>query len=148
LLLLAMATAGCIDVEGGAAELSWSLRTFEGDGLDSDACADLDMDRIRLCWTSLDDAGAASGCRPGASASWECERGSGVTGFVIPAGRTSFWIEPVCNDGVVARTTTYQAPPPLVRQVFEGQVVTLNSLLLVVTNPKECQPPECTCDRL
>ena len=142
--IAACLSSGCIEIEGGAAELSWSLRTFEGGRV---GCADAQVDHVRLCWEPITD-GSVGGetCRSGRS--FMCADASGVTGFDLAPGPTAFWIEPICADGQPADAGTYQVPPPIVRSVEEGQIVSLNSLLMVVSLPAgECPAQGCTCMR-
>lgn len=136
-----------MDVNGGAVELSWSLRTFEGDSLE--ACERAGIDSIRLCWLPQTDGGGSGGgrCRPTQYRAFACADESGVTRFEIPPGPTSLWIEPVCADGLPADPNTYQVPPPIVRTLEEGQVATLSSLLVAVSDNQSCTGPGCTCQR-
>jgi hypothetical protein len=149
-LALTTGSIGCIEIDGGAAELSWSLRSFDGASVDS--CDEARVDKLRLCWQPLgpDDGGLEPGvrCTPGRRTAFLCEEASGITGFDLEPGSTSFWIEPVCLDGEPPTPGTYQVPPPIVRTVEEGRIVTLNSLLLVVGPPAgECPDAGCTCVR-
>ncbi len=133
----------CVAIDGGASELTWSLRTFAGDPID--ACSDARVDKVRLCWSAVDSA--ATGCRPGNFRDFECQDQTGVTLFEIEPGRTAFTIEPICADGQPAREGTFQSPSEIVRTVREGEVVSLESLLIVVTeHPASCGI-ECTCVR-
>jgi hypothetical protein len=136
-----------VAVDGGAAEFSWSLRSFDGRSIES--CSDAGIDRVRLCWDSLDAEGGGSGqCRPPGLRTFDCRERRGITGFEIPPGRTSLFILPICPDGAPARDGTYDVPPPIVRTVTEGQVVTLSSLLIVAgdqSRPDGCPPAGCTC---
>jgi hypothetical protein len=145
--LLAFASPGCIEIDGGAVELSWSLRSFDGDAVDG--CGMADIQEVRLCWEHLPDGSVSVGggsCRSGARRTFPCSEYSGITGFQLDPGATAFWIEPVCDDGEPADAETYQVPPPIVRNVEEGKIVSLNSLLLVVSPPGgECPPAGCTC---
>jgi hypothetical protein len=145
-LVLALATAGpaCIEIEGGAVELSWSLRSFDGDRVDN--CTAARVDEVRVCWQSIDD-GASTGICQG-SQSFPCGEENGVSGFEISPGRASFWIEPICVDGSPADSGSYQVPPPIVRTVEDGKIVTLDSLLIVVSPfAAGCPDTGCTCVR-
>lgn len=141
--------SACIEVDGGAAEVSWSLRSEDGDSVDS--CGTALIEKVRLCWEALDDGSVLGGggpCRSGHQRSFPCEESSGITAFNLPPGQTAFWIEPVCDDGEPADARTYQVPPPIVRNVEDGQIVSLNSLLLVVSPTNDvCPPTGCTCVR-
>ena len=132
----------CVGIDGGASELTWSLRTFQGESSD---CSEAKIDKIRLCWNAIDDQ--ATGCRPGKFREFACREETGVTLFEIPPGPTRFHVEPLCQDGIAARLGTYQVPPEIVRTVREGEVVTLDALLIVVTDPTLCTGADCTCVR-
>tara|TARA_R110002096_G_scaffold16898_14_gene58212 strand:+ start:53192 stop:53698 length:507 start_codon:yes stop_codon:yes gene_type:complete len=133
----------CVAIEGGATELSWSIRTFDGDPVNT--CASALVDKIRLCWNALDSG--ATGCRPGNFREFKCEDQTGVTLFEIEPGRTAFFAEPICADGQPATVGTYQSPPEIVRTVRDGEVVSLESLLIVVTDHPSSCGVECTCVR-
>ncbi len=150
LTLIGPWSSACIEIDGGAAELSWSLRSQDGASIE--ACADV---RVRVRAPVLGAAGRRSGsweaaemCRSGQQRDFPCGESSGITAFNLDPGPTAFWVEPVCIDDESADAGTYQVPPPIVRNVEEGQIVSLNSLLLVV-NPAdgECPPAGCTCIR-
>lgn len=141
-LLVLLQGFGCVAIEGGAAELSWSLRTFEGESL---TCKQAQVEEIRLCWNALDSND--SGCRPNQSRRFTCKEATGVTRFEIEPGRTKLFAEPVCADGLPAAVGTFQAPAEIVRTVEEGQIVTLDSLLILVTDQDLCAGVACTCAR-
>jgi hypothetical protein len=143
--------SACIDIQGGAAEVSWSLRSQEGESIET--CQEVAIRDVRLCWEPLADGsvlGAGGPCRSGRRRNFPCGESSGITAFDLDPGATAFWIEPVCDDGEPAGAGTYQVPPPIVRNVEDGQIVSLNSLLLVVSPPggeSPCPPAGCTCVR-
>lgn len=133
----------CVAIDGGASELTWSLRTFAGDPVDS--CADSKISHIRLCWNAV-DAGVR-GCRPGQFRDFNCDDQTGATRFEIPPGDTRLFVEPICEDGLAPAVGTYQTPEDIVRNVKAGEVVTLDSLLIVVTEPGSTCGADCTCVR-
>jgi hypothetical protein len=147
--LIGTATTGCIEIEGGAVELSWSLRTFGGSAVGS--CGDVGIQNVRLCWQTLGDGSPSTEdiiCQAGLRRTFDCSDSSGVTGFDLDPGPTAFWIEPVCQDGAPADSGTYEVPPPIVRTVQEGKIVSLSSLLLVVSPLSAgCPAAGCTCER-
>jgi len=139
ILATVLGFTGCVDVDGGAVELSWSLRTPEGE---PNNCVESRIERVRLCWapTSGDPARVCEGSR-----TFQCTDARGFSRFEIDAGETAFWIEPLCADSlIVPDPATYEVPPPLLRSVSQGQVVTLNALLIVATDA-ECRTGFCTC---
>ncbi len=115
-----------MQIEGGAAELSWSLRDSCGGNAN---CGDsgVDITRIKLCWYPLDQDDGTPGQCPNFQ-DFACSKSTGVTSFDIAPGSTALFIEPIFGSGA----QSYQVPPPIVRDVEEGRVVTLNSLLVVV----------------
>jgi hypothetical protein len=147
---LLAASVACVEVEGGAVELSWSLRAFDGDPVD---CADADVAGVRLCWRAAPPGEAlAATCDGARTLDFDCDDQHGSSRFDLASGRTGFLVEPTCRDGEPADDGTYQVPAPIVRDVVEGEVVTLSSLAIIVsdnsTNPPVCGPTgTCTCQR-
>jgi len=143
--VIAIASSGCIEVDGGAVELSWSLRSFDGEPVDS--CGKALMDEVRICWEPVSGEGTLTG-ECDASQTFPCSEENGVSGFEIDPGSTAFWVQPICRDGAPAEVDTFQVPPPIVRSVEDGKIVTLNSLLIVVTPIGDsCPEAGCTCVR-
>lgn len=147
-IAIACAAAGCVEIEGGAVELSWTLRDFDGG---PNECEPARIDRIRLCWTPLMDGGP--GTDPECQAvvtdggveqrfrSFECDQYRGVTRFEVPPGPTALFVAPLCLGGAEP-TGRLQVPPPIVRTVIEGEVVTLNQLLILAG---KCPGADCSC---
>ena len=137
----ATAGVGCVDVEGGAVELSWSVRDTEGV---ASSCriggADLpELSHVRICWQPLEEDGELTEiCIPQLSERFRCELEHGVTGFEIDPGETAVWIEPLCEDGSLPRADAYEVPAPIVRTIESGSVATLSALLIVAA-PNACQ---------
>ncbi len=132
-----------VQINGGASELYWTLRTFAGESIGN--CEEASIEKIRLCWLSADSD--AKDCDPSQSQEFRCNKLTGVTLFDIPVGRTRFFVEPICQDGLPAKKGTYQSPPEILRTVREGEVVTLDSQLIVVTKTSDSCGAECTCVR-
>ncbi len=136
----------CVAIDGGATELTWSIRTFSGDPVDS--CKNpktegADIDKVRLCWNAVDSG--VTGCRPGNFRDFDCQKQTGETLFEIEPGPTAFFVVPICEDGQPASVGTYQTPPEIVRTVRNGEVVSLESLLITITDPDPSCGAECTC---
>jgi hypothetical protein len=129
LLVAGLAGASaCVDVNGGAVELSWSIRTENGD---SSSCGNANIARVELCGRDLSmpgdlDAGSAS-CA--VRDSWACGDQHGTTAFDIKPGRYELSITPICPspDDVTMATV----PAPIVRDISEGDVAQLNALLII-----------------
>jgi hypothetical protein len=132
----------CVDIDGGAAELSWSLRTYAREPIKT--CADARISTVRLVWQPVGSTAA----EPEGRVDFPCTSTRGVTDFVISEGPQLFWIEPICDDGAPPTTGTYEVPPPVLRTVASGEIITLNSLLIVgYQDPEKCPVESCTCLR-
>jgi hypothetical protein len=138
-ILPVVSAVACIDVNGGAAELSWTLRDFEGQPISDGEhpCVLTNIGEIRLNWKAVTDDGGDGAMEPDGTDKFRCLDNRGVTGFVIPAGRQMLWIEPICRSDAVM-LGSYEVPPPIVRTIEDGTVTTLDALLIVAD-------PECTC---
>jgi hypothetical protein len=144
-----LVSTACVQVEGGAVELSWCLRDFQGAKND---CAQSRIEQIRVCWVPVTDGGAGppvctiqrtdAGLRELFDL-FECSDKRGVTRFQVPTGANAFFVQPICIGGGEP-TGPFQVPSPIVRTVESGQVVTLNQVLIIAAN-ENCQGADCTC---
>ncbi|WP_152629414.1 hypothetical protein [Haliangium ochraceum] len=132
--LVLLALGGCVEVGGGAAEFSWTLRNFAGDRALS--CEGVGMSWVQLNWRTVAEGDPNPALEAEGSKRFPCADDRGITEFIIPSGRKMLWVEPLCQDGEAF--TRYEVPPPVVRNVADGAVLTLDSLLIVVD-------PACTC---
>jgi hypothetical protein len=140
-LVQAVTSVACVEVNGGAVELSWSVRTFDGVRVD-DSCDDgkhkVHLEKIRLAWRAVADGGDGAGMEPDNWADFPCSDRRGITKFTVPPGEHLLWIVPVCAAD--APVGNYQVPPPIVRAIHEGTVTTLDALL-VVADESTCPAP-------
>jgi hypothetical protein len=120
-------SVGCVDVNGGAVELSWSIFTVGGDAT---TCEVSRIDHVTLVYTNTDADAGGSGQF---ARSFPCSDGKGATSFTIPRGRYAIEIQPKCADESDADTTV---PSPIVRDIVDGEVAQLNALLIVVDDPQ------------
>jgi hypothetical protein len=139
-------TGACVQIDGGAVELSWSIRNFDGESASCDLRISggenfADIADVRICWEPVPEEGELDQvCDPVSSTRFRCREGHGVTDFGIEEGPTAIWIEPVCEGtGVVPPPDKYQVPAPIVRNITSGGVATLNALLIVAA-PDACEP--------
>lgn len=146
ILLGLLATGACVEVDGGAVELSWTLRTFEGEPIAT--CADAKIGKIRVNWAPSSANGADQEPDAVGFEEFACPANRGVTHFAVGQGPQLLWIEPICEDGSPAVESTYEVPPPILRYVQNGEVVTLDSLLVVADDSSNgCTKAQgCTCD--
>jgi hypothetical protein len=132
--------AGCVDVNGGAVEFKWEIRKDDGTG---SSCDGMQVAAVRVIAEPTPDSnGATTGEL--FDDSWPCTDYKAATDFVIEPGRYAIRIEPVCPAGLEAVATV---PQPIVRDVSNGYVVELNTLLIEKrkkagdTTGLICQPP-------
>jgi hypothetical protein len=131
----ALALGGCVRVDGGAVELSWTVRPIDG-MTDLDDWADCargtdTLAEVALCaraCTIVSD-GACVGEVTCPVHAWPCERRHGSTLFEIVAGRKELWIEVRCADGARADVLV---PEPIVRDIADGEVTQLHAVLISV----------------
>lgn len=126
-----LAVHGCADVNGGAVEVSWDLRRDDGADLD---CEDANVKQIQLYWSAAGEA------RHNA---FPCEDARGVTGFQIEAGEVELWLQPVCAGGDAI--AGFRAPPPIVRTITEGEVITLTTQIIDVKVTGCTDQEPCVC---
>ena len=139
--LAAILWTGCVQIDGGAIELSWAVFDFEGEG---QSCESAGISEVNLCWQAADGLSSEFVCQPEASHDFDCETEQGSTAFEVPPGPTSLWIEITCEQTRDRATPgSYQVPAPIVRTVRDGEIVSLNSLLVVAT--PSCGEGDCTC---
>ena len=118
-LLVLGCLAACVDINGGAVELRWEIR--KTDGRKSD-CSETQVSQVRLCATPVGSTGSA------VCDEWTCSDYQGSTGFDIAPGRYALAITPVCSDG---SKPSASVPEPVVRDISNGNVAELNTLLIV-----------------
>jgi hypothetical protein len=132
---------GCIDVDGGAVELSWKLRPRSSEVEDkfvdcnSRLAGTNAITRMRLNWQVGDVLG---------SEEWPCNDSHGVTGFELPAGTALLSVVPICASGP-ALTDSYIAPSVEQRRVTTGDTVSLGAVELIVT-VDYCDAAPCICE--
>ena len=117
-------SGACVDVNGGAVELSWSLRTATGM---ETTCQTAGITQVALCVRQCDMT-TCTGPAICPAATWECDRLRGATLFDIAPGRTELTIRADCSGGAA----NVVLPPPLVRDIVTGDVTQLNALLITV----------------
>ncbi len=133
---------GCVDVNGGAVELSWKLRprssSLEDKFVDCDSMQPGTgvIERMRLDWSVGDVHGIDT---------WPCSDSHGVTGFELPEGRALLSVTPVCRSGLLAAPGAYIAPAAEQRTVNLGDTVSLGAVELVL-QVTDCGVSHCICE--
>lgn len=143
--LLYLGVHGCTAAAGGAVELSWALRSTQDREITD--CAAGRISEIQLWWQGADGTDHKG---------FPCDKSHGTTGFELPSGPVTLTVQPACvyETGPrcliaptpctclakTADSATFEAPPPLVRQVVVGETVTLNAVVMVIDNDRICRP--------
>jgi hypothetical protein len=88
LLVTAAGSISCVDVDGGAVEASWVLRTFDGRGISDCSCSSPEVSRIRFVLARVGPDGAIGpdACAGRDECEFSCGRKSGATPLDIPPG--------------------------------------------------------------
>lgn len=135
-----LALPACQTVDGGAVELSWTLRPASSKLEDKfvDCASGFDgtnpITRMRLDWVTGDVTDHDE---------WPCSDSHGVTGFSLSPGPTLFSVSPICA-GKYAALDSYIAPALEEREVILGDTVSLGAVEVVV-NVTYCEDQPCIC---
>ena len=140
----------CIEINGGAVELAWAVRDYEGD---KNTCSKSGITDVKICWQAIGDGAPypdpeCQAVNTDAGfveqfATFPCVNNRGVSRFEVPPGPTSFFVRLTCEDGA-APEGPFQTPPPVERNVLSGEIVTLDQILIVASN-LECDSNGCRC---
>jgi|1186.fasta_scaffold844995_1 hypothetical protein len=142
LALLVLASGGCVDIEGGAVEVSWVVRSTSGSAITNCGCADPPIDKVRLV---LVPRGASiegnNPCEGAAQCEFPCQRQTGSTAFNIKptqAGESyEISVVAVGADGNVLEGV--MTPAPILRSVVSGQPTEVEAFQLVAPCRAECE---------
>ena len=144
LLLLSFAclAAACVQIDGGAVEISWVIRSEAGSAITDCGCASPSISSVRLDLTGIGGAvDQKKPCAANAQCDFPCARQTGATAFNIPethgGERYQVSIEALGTDGVPLLQVI--APAPILREVVRGQPTEVASMELVAGCATECQ---------
>ncbi|HEY0709344.1 MAG TPA: hypothetical protein VGG33_21220 [Polyangia bacterium] len=129
--------AGCVNVDGGAIEASWVLRTHDGRAIEGCGCADPAIARVRFAITPSVTEGSPPGsdlCAGRADCEFACPNQRGATPFFVPAGRYAINIVVLGPDGlpvgVGGGPGAVRVPAPILRDVVYGQATQLEAIAI------------------
>jgi hypothetical protein len=141
---LAVASAGCVDVDGGAIEASWVLRTFDGRGISGCACASPEIARVRFVSRRLGSDGALGDdvCAGQSGCEFPCHSQRGATPFFVPTGRYAISIAPLDAQGAPLTMPTgggdVRVPAPILRDVVFGRPTQLDAVAIESSCAEAC----------
>jgi len=147
LLSVACLAGACVEIDGGAVEISWVIRSEAGSAITDCGCADPEIAQVRLHLEGVDAAGNSlsqtNPCDGQAHCDFPCARQTGSTAFNIPethgGDRYRISLEAVGTNGVPLSPLQVQTPAPILREVVRGQPTEVASIELVAGCATECQ---------
>ncbi|HEY0713006.1 MAG TPA: hypothetical protein VGF45_10055 [Polyangia bacterium] len=136
---------GCVQIDGGAIEASWVLRTHDGRAIDGCGCADPAIARIRFAVTPNVSEGTPAVsdlCAGRADCEFACGSQRGATPFFVPAGRYAISVIVLGPDGAAVTTGvgpgTVRVPAPILRDVVYGQPTQLEAVAIEASCAASC----------
>lgn len=143
LVAVAFASGGCVEINGGAIEVSWLVRSTVGSPITDCSCADPPIALVRL--DVVGKGGRLEGATPCAGQArcdFPCQRRTGSTAFDIEptegAERYEISVVAVGFDGQEISKQIVMTPAPILREVVRGQPTQLEALGLVAPCHAEC----------
>ena len=141
LLSLSFLSAACVEIDGGAVEISWVIRSETGSAITDCGCASPSIATVRLKLTGV--GGTIEDYQPcagNAHCDFPCGRQTGSTPFNIKEThgdeRYQVSIAAVGTDGT--ELLQVMTPAPILREVVRGQPAEVESMQLVALCAPEC----------
>jgi hypothetical protein len=140
LVTLAGAAAGCVQIDGGAVEVSWEVQA-NGRAITDCSCSSPRIAKVRI--DLVGRGGTIQGDRPcagRAQCEFSCQRKTGATPFNIPETRVgeTYGIKVVAMDTDDIDLPTTFEPDAVYRSVVRGQPTEVEAFLLDVGCDKDC----------
>ena len=136
-------SAGCVEINGGAVEVSWAIFARDGRAIPDCRCSDPTVAYVRLDLASDPDSHSRP-CDGNDACRFSCTRKVGATHFTIPPGQYLMSLIPVGADGmdlpVGSAAGAVQSPAAQSRAVVRGQPTELEAFEL----ESSCAP---SCDK-
>ena len=128
-VLLAALSSGCVEIHGGAVEISWAIFAPGGRATNDCSCTNPEIANVRLELISTADG--SNPCAALDSCEFQCGRKSGSTPFVVPPGRYSFSLLAFGIDGTrLGDTLGFRFTPPVTRPVEWGKPTELDAFTI------------------
>ena len=132
---------GCVEINGGAVEVSWAIFARDGRAITDCRCADPSIAFVRLNLVS-DPDGASQPCAGLEGCRFACDRKTGATPFLVPPGQYLMSLVPVDASGndvpIGASATSIDSPAPQSRAVVRGQPTELEAFMLEANCATSC----------
>ena len=148
-LILALATpvlvAGCVEVDGGAIEASWVLRTADGRSISGCGCANPEIARVRFVVRKVgdDNISGEDVCAGQPGCEFPCRSQRGATPFFVPGGRYAISFAPLDPAGTALSagapgSGTVRVPAPILREVVHGRPTQLDAVAIETGCAQAC----------
>jgi hypothetical protein len=135
-LVLGAPAAACVRIDGGAVEVSWVVRSADGQAITDCSCADPPIAQVKLDLVGVGPTiGGTRPCDNRAQCVFACQLQTGSTPFDIPEtpGGEMYEISvtAVGTDGAEIPGDQVMSPAPILRSVSRGQPTEVEAFLLV-----------------
>jgi hypothetical protein len=144
--LCVLLAAGCVRIDGGAVEISWVVRSYDGRAITDCGCSDPQIAKVQLDLVGMGgDIDGTTPCEGRPECQFPCQRQTGSTPFEIPQGRAGadgvapqykISLTPLGPDG--EPLAGVQGPAPILRSVVRGQPTEVEAFLLVAQCAVAC----------
>jgi hypothetical protein len=140
LLTLVLTASACVEIDGGAVEVSWVIRSPTGGGITDCGCAEPAITTVRLVLRGVGGTiEGATPCAGRAQCDFPCQRQTGATPFDIRqtqgGERYEVSLVAVADGAELPQVTT---PAPILREVVRAQPTEVESFQLVAECAAEC----------
>lgn len=137
----ALAVASCVEIDGGAVEASWVLRSPEGQAITDCGCSCPEIVYVRIRMAPV--GGGTDPCEDRAACGFKCWKRTGTTPFDIPPGQYAISVFPTNAAGQDLTAAPMNgcraaAPAPILRDVVHGQPTQLEAIPLTVDCAADC----------
>src|SRR5262245_42071146 len=144
-LFLACLLTACVEINGGAVDISWVIRSREGSAITDWGCASHSVANVRPILGGRGVPGSpingATPCAGQAQCDFACSRQTGSTAFNIQetSGAERYEVSVVALGTDGSELSTVMTPAPILREVVRGQPTEVESMQLVADCAMECR---------
>jgi hypothetical protein len=146
LVIAAPVVAGaCVEVDGGAIEASWVLRTFDGRAVSGCGCASPQIARVRFVARRAGDDQTVGEdvCAGEPGCEFPCRSQRGATPFFVPTGRYAISFAPLDAAGAPLGAGApgaggVRVPAPILREVIHGRPTQLDAVAIETGCAQAC----------
>jgi hypothetical protein len=133
--------SGCVEIKGGAVEVSWVVHA-NGRAITDCGCSDPVISKVRIQLEGR--GGAIEGTRPcdgRPECEFSCQRQTGATPFDIPVthGDETYAVSVIAVGPAGNDLPAVMTPPPILRTVLKGQPTEVNAFLLEAGCNSDCE---------